>query len=234
MGHGPRPAQLLRDRRPSGISRSWRSGTMAPGLMAGGLAMGGATRRLRWASRRGLTAGRPGIRACTSNRPPRAPEQGGHMPKSVQEQTVVVVGASSGIGRATARMLAEQGARVLAAARSADDLATLEQETATAAGTLRTVVADVDSQESMESVAAAAVQEFGGIDTWVGCAASSVYGRAWEIPPTEYEQVMRTNWLGQVHGALAALPELRRNGGTLVLIGSVESVRAVPLHAPYV
>ena len=64
------------------------------------------------------------------------------------------------------------------------------------------------------ATAAAAVDHFGRIDTWVGVAGAGLYGRAWETLPEEYDTVMRTNWLGQVHGALAALPKLRRTGGT--------------------
>jgi short-subunit dehydrogenase len=156
------------------------------------------------------------------------------MARSIDQQVVVITGASSGIGRTTARMLAAKGANVVATARSAADLQTLVAETADAPGTVADVVADVTDAAAMAQVAAVAVERFGRIDTWVGGAASSVYGRAWEIPPHEYETVMRTNWLGQVHGALAALPALRESRGTLICIGSVESVRAVPMHAPYV
>ncbi len=156
------------------------------------------------------------------------------MPKAMSDQVVVIVGGSSGIGRTTARMFAERGARVLVTAQSETDLATLVEEITTAGGTASYVVADVADEAAMREVAGTAAERYGAIDTWVGAAATSVYGRAWDIPAAEYDTVMRTNWLGQVHGALAALPYLRRSGGTLVCIGSVESVRAVPLHAPYV
>ena len=146
----------------------------------------------------------------------------------------MVVGASSGIGRTTVRRLTEQGASVIAAARSAEDLAYLVEECRGSPGIVHDVVADVTDVADMRATAAAAVDHFGRIDTWVGVAGVGLYGRAWETLPEEYESVMRTNWLGQVHGALAALPELRRSGGTLICIGSVESVRAVPLHAAYV
>ena len=156
------------------------------------------------------------------------------MRKPIKEQVFVVTGASSGIGRTTVRMLAAEGADVVATARSEEDLRTLVEETGDLPGTVIDVVADVTDEAAMAAVAASAVGRFGRIDTWVGAAAVSVYGRAWDIPAHEYDLVMRTNWLGQVYGALAALPELRRSGGTLVCIGSTESVRAVPLHAPYV
>ena len=156
------------------------------------------------------------------------------MAKPISDQVFVITGASSGIGRTTTRLLAAEGANVVATARSAEDLRTLVEECAGSPGTVVDVVADVTEEEGMRQVAAAAVDHFGRIDTWVGGAATSVYGRAWNIPGHEYEDVMRTNWLGQVYGALAALPHLRESSGTLICIGSVESVRAVPLHAPYV
>lgn len=155
------------------------------------------------------------------------------MARAISEQVVVIVGASSGIGRTTARMAAERGAKVVAAARSQEDLRSLIDEITQGGGTAIDVAVDVTSETDMRAVAATAVERFGRIDTWVGAAATSVYGRAWDIPAHEYDAVMRTNWLGQVHGALAALPHLRASNGTLICIGSVESVRAVPLQAPY-
>ena len=156
------------------------------------------------------------------------------MPRPVSDQVVVITGASSGIGRTTARMFAERGAKVVATGRSEDDLSGLVDEITAAGGTAVDVVGDVTDEEAMHRVARTAVERFGRLDTWVGNAGTSVYGRAWDIPTHEYDAVMRTNWLGQVYGAMAALPYLRESGGTLVCIGSVESVRAVPLHAPYV
>lgn len=154
--------------------------------------------------------------------------------RSISEQVLVVVGASSGIGRTTARIAAERGASVVAAARSEADLVSLVGEITTAGGTAEHVVADVADASDVDRVVSTAIERFGRIDTWVGCAATGVYGKAWEIPASVYEEVMRTNWYGQVLGAVAALPHLRASRGTLVCIGSVESARAVPLHAPYV
>ncbi|HLZ37531.1 MAG TPA: SDR family oxidoreductase [Mycobacteriales bacterium] len=155
------------------------------------------------------------------------------MSRRLSEQVVVVTGASSGIGRTTARMFADSGAVVVATARSEADLQTLVDEIARTGGSALPVPGDVTSSADMHTVAATAVDRFGRLDTWVGGAATSVYGRAWDIPLEEYDEVMRTNWLGQVTGALAALPHLRAAGGTLICIGSVASARALPLQAPY-
>jgi NAD(P)-dependent dehydrogenase (short-subunit alcohol dehydrogenase family) len=156
------------------------------------------------------------------------------MPKPVSEQTVVVVGASSGIGRATALAFGREGARVVVAARSAADLDTLVGEITAAGGDAMAVPTDVAHAEQLRLLAAAAVSRYGGIDTWVNAAAVTVYGRVEELAEDEYERVLQVNVMGQVHGARAALPHLRaRGGGVLIGIGSVESYRAVPLHAPY-
>jgi NAD(P)-dependent dehydrogenase (short-subunit alcohol dehydrogenase family) len=156
------------------------------------------------------------------------------MPKPVSEQTVVVVGASSGIGRATALAFGREGARVVVAARSSEDLDSLVSEITTAGGDALAVPTDVAQEEQLRLLAAAAASRYGGIDTWVNCAAVTVYGRVEELSADEYERVMQVNVMGQVYGTRAALPHLRtRGGGAIIGLGSVESYRAVPLHAPY-
>ena len=156
------------------------------------------------------------------------------MPKPVSEQTVVVVGASSGIGRATALAFGREGARVVVAARSSADLDSLVSEISAVGGDALAVPTDVAEAEQLRQLAAAAASRYGGIDTWVNCAAVTVYGRVEELSADEYERVMQVNVMGQVHGTRAALPHLRaRGGGAIIGLGSVESYRAVPLHAPY-
>jgi NAD(P)-dependent dehydrogenase (short-subunit alcohol dehydrogenase family) len=156
------------------------------------------------------------------------------MPKPVSEQVVVVVGASSGIGRATALAFAAEGAQVVVAARSADDLDSLVTEITDAGGSALAVPTDVAQAEQLRLLGAAAASRYGGIDTWVNVAAVTVYGRVEDISDEEYERVLQVNTLGQVYGTKAALPHLRaRGGGAIIGIGSVESYRAVPEHAPY-
>jgi NAD(P)-dependent dehydrogenase (short-subunit alcohol dehydrogenase family) len=156
------------------------------------------------------------------------------MPKPLPEQTVVVVGASSGIGRATALAFAAEGARVVVAARGVDDLASLVEEIQEQGGNALAVPTDVADPQQLHDLATQAVGRYGGIDTWVNAAAVTVYGRVEEISVEEYERVLQVNTMGQVHGARAALPHLRaRGGGVLIGIASVESYRSVPLHAPY-
>ena len=156
------------------------------------------------------------------------------MPRAVKDQVVVITGASSGIGRATALEYARQGARVVCAARTAPALDSLVTEIGEAGGEALAVPTDVTDAAAVQALAGAAEARFARIDTWVNNAAVAVWGRVEDITDDEFEQVMRVNFMGQVHGVHAALPALRRaGGGVLIGVSSMEGVRAVPLHAPY-
>src|SRR5919107_1720405 len=156
------------------------------------------------------------------------------MPRSVSDQVVVIAGASTGIGRASALAFAARGARVVCAARSAQALDTLVTQIRTDGGTAVAVPTDVADPAQVRALAELAEAQFGRIDTWVNAAAVSVWGRVEDITDAEFDRVMRVNFLGQVHGTHAALPALRRAGGGVIIgISSVEGVRAVPLHSPY-
>lgn len=154
--------------------------------------------------------------------------------KPIQDQVVVVLGASSGIGREVALRFAARGARVMVAARSEPGLVSLVAEMEAAGGGGAHVVCDVADFAAVQAVAAAAEQRFGRIDTWVNVAAVSVFARFEDTTPDEFRRIAEVNYLGQVHGALAALPHLRRSGGgALIAISSVESIVSLPLHAAY-
>jgi NAD(P)-dependent dehydrogenase (short-subunit alcohol dehydrogenase family) len=156
------------------------------------------------------------------------------MPRPVSEQVVVITGASTGIGRATAFAFAAQGAKVVCAARSREALDVLAAQIHIDGGTALAVPTDVADPVAVRALADTAEQYFGRIDTWVNNAAISVWGRVEDITDVEFDRVMRVNFLGQVHGVHAALPALRRAGGGVVIgVASVEGVRAVPLHGPY-
>jgi NAD(P)-dependent dehydrogenase (short-subunit alcohol dehydrogenase family) len=153
--------------------------------------------------------------------------------KPLSEQVVVIFGASSGIGRLSALRFAERGARLVVAARSVDGLDTLVDEIADKGGQAIAAVADTADYSEVQAVAQRAVTEFGALDTWVHTAAVSVYGYSWDIPPEEFKRVIEVDLLGQVYGALAALPHMRERGGTLIHISSVIGRRAFPLQSPY-
>jgi NAD(P)-dependent dehydrogenase (short-subunit alcohol dehydrogenase family) len=154
--------------------------------------------------------------------------------KPINDQVVVVVGASSGIGRESALLLAARGARVVVAARSEPGLISLVAEITAHGGEATFVVSDVADPDQVRHVAEVAEETYGRIDTWVNVAATSVYARFEDTTPEEFRRLTEVNYLGQVHGAQAALPALRRaGGGALIAISSVEAIVSLPLHAAY-
>ncbi len=154
--------------------------------------------------------------------------------KPISEQVVVIFGASSGIGRETALQFGKRGAKVVVAARGQAGLDSLVEDIEQSGGEALAVVADAAEFEQVEKVAAQAVARFGRLDTWVHTAAISIYAKFEETTPEEFRRVLEVNLLGQIHGALAALPHIRREGrGTLIHVSSVESQVSLPLQSAY-
>jgi len=154
--------------------------------------------------------------------------------KPVEEQVVVVMGASSGIGRETALRFAKRGAKVVVAARSEAGLRSLEGEIRELDGEATTVVADVSEFEQVEAVAQRAVEEYGRLDTWVHLAAVGLFAPFDQTQPEEFKRVVDVDLMGQVYGAMAALPRIKREGsGTLVHVSSVVGKRSAPLQSAY-
>jgi short-subunit dehydrogenase len=153
--------------------------------------------------------------------------------KSLDQQVIVITGASSGIGLATAIAACAQGAKVVLAARSQDTLQKIVQDITADGGEAIAVTADVARREAVERIARAAIERFGRIDTWVNDAAVSIYGRLDEIGMDDSRRLFDINFWGVVYGSLAALPHLKANGGALINIGSEASEAAVPLQGMY-
>ena len=154
--------------------------------------------------------------------------------RPLSEQTVVVMGASSGIGREAARQLAAKGARVVVSARDEDALKSLAEEISAHGGQALAVAADTTVAEEVEAVTDRAAERFGGIDTWVQTAAVAVYARFDATTLEEFRRVVEVNLLGAVVAAKTALPHLRRRGqGALVVVSSVEARRSFPYHSAY-
>src|SRR3954447_20080668 len=155
-------------------------------------------------------------------------------PRPVAEQAVLVLGASSGIGRATALEFARRGARLVVASRGVDALDTLVGELTRAGAQAVSAPTDITDEAAVTSLAAAAEERFGRVDTWVTVPAVSIYGTVKDISIEEFRRVMEVNFLGHVAAAKVAVPALERTGGgVLIGVASVESYRALPLHAPY-
>jgi short-subunit dehydrogenase len=153
--------------------------------------------------------------------------------KRVSEQTMVITGASSGIGLVTAREAARRGARLVVAARSEDALRRLVEEIRAGGGEAAYVVADVGREEDVRSIARKAREEFGGFDTWVNNAGVSIYGPITKTSVEDMRRLYDTNFWGVVHGSLAAVEHLRHRGGALINVGSTLSERAIPVQGVY-
>ena len=153
--------------------------------------------------------------------------------KRLADQVVVITGASSGIGLATAHLAAERGARLVLASRNGEDLDRLVDEIRHGGGEAVSVVADVARTEDLRRIARIATDAFGGFDTWVNNAGVSVYGTLEEIPIADQRRVFDVNYWGLVQGSLIAAETLRVRGGAIINLGSVLSDRAVVLQGPY-
>src|ERR1044071_7658119 len=153
--------------------------------------------------------------------------------KKLSEQTIVITGSSSGIGLVTARMAAQQGAKLVLAARSEDALRQLRDEIVAAGGEAVYVVADVGQEQDVRRISDAAVQSFGGFDTWVNNAGVSIYGRVLDVSMDDHRQLFETNYWGLVHGSRVAAEHLRTRGGAIVNVGSSLSDRTIPLQGTY-
>ena len=155
------------------------------------------------------------------------------MPKPISEQVIVITGASSGIGLATARSAAAQGAKVVLAARNVRDLEHAVEEIERAGGAAIPVPTDVAAFDQVQALAHRAVEAFGRIDSWVNNAAVSAYATFEQLSVDDIRRIMEVNFMGQVHGAKAALPHLERTDGALICVGSTLSDRGVPLQGAY-
>src|SRR5215207_5717410 len=154
--------------------------------------------------------------------------------KPVEEQVVTLMGASSGIGREAALQFAKRGAKVVVSARSEEGLDSLVGEIQSMGGSAVAVPADTSDFEQVKAVADRAVEEYGRLDTWVHLAAVGLFATFEQTTPEEFERVIDVNLMGQVYGAMAALPHLKREGrGALIHISSVEAKRSFPFHSAY-
>jgi short-subunit dehydrogenase len=153
--------------------------------------------------------------------------------KKLSEQVMVITGASSGIGRTTARKAAERGARVVLAARSEGALQELENEISEAGGQAVSVVVDVSNHDDTLKLAEIATKQFGGFDCWLNNAGVSIYGKLLEVPVEDQRKLFETNYWGVVYGSIVAAKNLKERGGSIINVGSTLSDRALPLQGAY-
>jgi short-subunit dehydrogenase len=153
--------------------------------------------------------------------------------KPLNEQVIVITGASSGIGLATAEEAARRGAKLVLGARSEGALAEIADRLASNGAEVLWIGCDVTVRRDVDELAAAAIESFGRIDTWVNVAGIAIYGRLDEVSEEDSRRMFDTNFWGVVNGCLAALPHLKVNGGALINIGSEASEAVIPLLGMY-
>jgi short-subunit dehydrogenase len=154
--------------------------------------------------------------------------------KPLSQQAIVITGATSGIGLATARLAARNGAAVFLVARSRGSLHALAHELAATGVRTGYAVADVGDEAEVTAASEAAIQRLGSYDTWVNCAGVSIYGPAWKVPLDEQLRLFSTNYWGTVVGSLIAVAHFRQRGGTLINVGSELSDVPLQLQSAYV
>jgi NADP-dependent 3-hydroxy acid dehydrogenase YdfG len=155
-------------------------------------------------------------------------------PRMTGPRIIVVTGASSGVGRATVRAFAAQHARIGLIARGVDGLEAAAREVREAGGEALVLPLDVADAAAVERAADEVVARWGHIDVWVNDAMISVFSPVQEMRSDEYRRVMEVNYLGYVHGTMAALRHMRRrNRGVILQIGSALAYRSIPLQSAY-
>ena len=153
----------------------------------------------------------------------------------LEEQVVVITGASSGIGLSTARMAADRGAKLVVAARSEDELRRLTDELEASGTDAEYVVADVRDRDDVREIRRVAEETYGGFDTWINVPGVSIYGKLADVPVEEMRDQFDVNVWGLLYGSLEAADHFTSadRDGAIINMGSIASERAVPLQGGY-
>lgn len=150
-------------------------------------------------------------------------------------KTIVITGASAGLGRAIAHQFAKRGHKLALLARNPEALQAAAQECLTLGSPdAIAILTDVSDPNAVEAAAEQAERDLGPIDIWVNNAMASVFSPIKEMTPEDYKRVTEVTYLGYVHGTLSAYRRmLSRDRGTIVQIGSALAYRSIPLQSAY-
>ena len=149
-----------------------------------------------------------------------------------EPRVVVVTGASAGVGRATVRELAQEGAKIALLARGRDGLEAAAREVKEAGGEALVIPVDVADASQVEDAAAQAEAQLGPIDVWINNAMVSVFSPFAAMTPREFARVTEVTYLGVVYGTMSALKRmLPRDRGLIVQVGSALAYRGIPLQS---
>ena len=151
-----------------------------------------------------------------------------------QPRTVVITGASAGVGRATVREFARRGANIGLIARDEDRLRAARHEVESLGREAIPLPTDVADAQAVDEAADKVEAELGPIDVWVNCAMSTIFAPFDQVKPEEFQRATEVTYLGAVHGTMSALRRMKpRDAGCIVQVGSALAYRAIPLQSAY-
>ena len=153
--------------------------------------------------------------------------------KPLSQQTIVLTGATSGIGLSVARLAARQGASLLLVARNEAALLRIRDELRASGARAEIAVADVSDRAQLEAASARAIHAFGAIDSWINDAGAFIYGAFADVPVADQRRVFDVTYWGTVHGTLIAAKAMASRGGAIVNVGSVLGELAIPFQGTY-
>lgn len=152
---------------------------------------------------------------------------------TLKDKTIIITGSSMGIGKTMARMMGQQGARIVLNARNKTRLEKCRKELADEGLKVTAIAGDVSYVEDCDRLVKHAIDTYGQLDVLINNAGISMEGTVEELDPTVFKKVMDVNFLGSVYPTKSALPQLRKTGGSVIFIGSAAGIRGLPKFASY-